>query len=203
MGRFNRRFSRDINRGIMIKIATHDSATGERSKNVLHALGKVFAQTQTKTIREQYEVGVRYFDIRVDKDLTLCHGLWKANKDLAQIMTEMSRFDEEVYVRVVIERRYSDKVYNELCERIRKTINLRGKGKVKLDYIAHKIPWGVIVAYRAIKVRYAYLSVPSIKEYLTLAHKDWRRYIPIPRILKKVTPVVEPNEHTFTMYDFV
>lgn len=203
MGRFNSRFSRNFNWDIMNKIATHDSATGEKSKNFLHALGKVFAQTQTKTIREQYEVGVRYFDLRVDKDLVLCHGLWKADKDLAQIMTEMSRFDEEVYVRVVIERRYSDKVYNELCERIRKTINLRGKGKVKLDYIAHKIPWGVIVAYRAIKVRYAYLSVPSLKEYLTLSHKDWRRYIPIPWVLKKITPKVEFNEDCFTMVDFI
>ena len=59
----------------MKKIATHDSATGERSKNWLNALGKVFAQTQTKTIKEQYEAGVRYFDLRVDKDLVLCHGL--------------------------------------------------------------------------------------------------------------------------------
>ena len=53
------------------KIATHDSATGERSKNFLHALGKPFAQTQNKTIKEQYEVGVRYFDLRIDKDLVL------------------------------------------------------------------------------------------------------------------------------------
>ena len=185
----------------MIKIATHDSATGEKSKNFLHALGKVFAQTQTKTIKEQYEVGVRYFDLRVDKDLVLCHGLWKANKDLNQIMTEMSRFDEEVYVRVVIERRY--KTYDELCEKIRKTINLRGKGKVKLDYIAAKIPWQVLAAYRSIKMRYAYLSVPTPKEYITLAHKDWRRYIPIPRILKKITPKVEFNEDRFIMVDFV
>ena len=187
----------------MIKIATHDSGTGEKSKNLLHAIGKVFAQTQTKTIKEQYEVGCRYFDLRVDKDLVLCHGLWKANKDLAQIMTEMSKFDEEVYVRVVIERKYSDKVYDELCKRIRKTINLRGKGKVKLDYIAHKIPWEVIVAYRSIKMINAYLSVPTPKKYLTLAHKDLRRYIPIPRVLKMVTPKVEFNDKVFTMVDFL
>ena len=186
-----------------MKIATHDSATGEKSKNWLHALGKVFAQTQTKTIKEQYEVGVRYFDLRVDKDLVLCHGLWKADKDLNQIMTEMSRFDEEVYVRVIIERKYSQQVYNELCERIRKSVNLRGKGKVKLHFIAAKIPWTVLVAYRSIKMRYAYLSVPTPKEYLTLAHKDWRRYIPIPRILKKITPKAEFNNEVFTMVDFL
>ena len=89
----------------MIKIATHDSATGERSKNLLHALGKVFAQTQTKTIKEQYEAGVRYFDIRVDKDLVLCHGLWKADKDFADLLIEMRKYVmERVYMRVITSR---------------------------------------------------------------------------------------------------
>ena len=188
----------------MIKIATHDSATGEKSKNWLHALGKVFAQTQTKTIKEQYEVGVRYFDLRVDKDLVLCHGLWKSDKTLNQVMTEMSHFKEEVVVRVIIERKYSENDYIEIAKRIRKAINLRGKGKVRLHYIAHKLPkWTVLSSYNTIGVTFAYLSVPTPKEYLTLAHKDWRRYIPIPRILKKITPEVEFNEDCFTMVDFV
>ena len=188
----------------MNKIATHDSATGEKSKNWLHALGKVFAQTQTKTIKEQYEVGVRYFDLRVDKDLVLCHGLWESDKTLNQVMTEMSHFADKVYVRVIIERKYSQEEYVELCKKIRKSINLRGKGNVILHYIAHKLPkWTVLVSCRTIDVNFSYLSVPTPKEYLTLAHKDWRRYIPIPRILKKITPKVEFNEDCFTMVDFV
>lgn len=187
-----------------MKIATHDSATGEKSKNLLHALGKVFAQTQTKTVREQYEAGVRYFDLRVDKDLTLCHGLWKADKDLVDIMTEMARFDEEVYVTVTIERKYDSKTYEALCKKIRQTINLRAKGKAKLVYIAHKLPkWTILVAYHSVMVVRNYLSVPTPHEYLTLAHKDWRRYIPIPRVLKKVTPMSEFNDEYFTMVDFI
>lgn len=187
-----------------MKIATHDSATGEKSRNFLHALGKVFAQTQTKTIKEQYDAGARYFDLRVDKNLTLCHGLWKANKGFANIMTEMARFDEEVYVTVTIERKYSQKVYDDLCERIRKTINLRGKGNVKLVYIANKLPkWNILVAYRSVKVVNNYLSVPSPREYLTLPYKDWRRYIPIPRVLKRITPKVEYEGDGFVMVDFL
>lgn len=188
----------------MVKIATHDSATGEKSKNLLHALGKVFAMTQTKTIREQYGCGVRYFDLRVDKDLTLCHGLWKADKDLVDIMTEMARFDEEVYVTVTIERKYDNKTYEALCKKIRQTINLRAKGKAKLVYIAHKLPkWTILVAYRSVLVKNAYLSVPTPKQYLTLAHEDCRRYIPIPRVLKMVTPKAEFNDEYFTMVDFI
>ena len=185
-----------------MKLATHNSATGERSKNLLHSFFSIFAKCQDKTIREQYEAGVRYFDLRVDKDLNLCHGLWKANKNLADMMTEMAKFEEEVYVSVCIEREYSWKVYDDLCEKIRKTINLRAKGKAKLVYIARKKPeWSTLVAYRSVKVMKNYLSVPTPKEYLTLAHKDWRRYIPIPRVLKKITPIVEYDG--FVMRDFV
>ena len=44
-------------------------------------------------------------------------------------------------------------------------------------------------------------ELPTPKEYLTLAHNDWRRYIPIPRVLKKITPSVECDG--FVMRDFV
>ena len=187
----------------MIKIATHDSATGEKSKNWLHALGKVFAQTQTKTIREQYEVGVRYFDLRVDKDLVLCHGLWKANKDFADLLIEMKKYVEDtVYIRVIIERKYDKGVIDELTKKIRNLVNLHGK-HIKLTYIAQKIPWKTIKEYRDIPFVCAYLSVPTPKEYLTLPYDDWRRYIPIPRVLKKITKEVEFSEDRFTMVDFI
>lgn len=187
----------------MIKIATHDSATGEKSKNILHALGKVFAQTQTKTIKEQYEAGVRYFDIRVDKDLVLCHGLWKANKNFADLLIEMRKYvTETVYMRVIIERKYTDDEIERIQKKIRNLVNLHGKN-IKLTYIAQKIPWKTLKEYRDIPVRMAFLSVPTPKEYLTLAHDDWRRYIPIPRVLKKITPKVEFNEDRFVMVDFV
>lgn len=185
----------------MIKIATHDSATGERSKNVLHAFGKLFAQTQTKTIREQYEVGVRYFDIRVDKDLTLCHGLWKANKDFTDLLIEMKEYvTEEVYMRVIIERKYPADEIERIQKTIRNLVNLHGRN-VKITYIAQKIPWKTLKVYRDVPFVGGFLSVPTPKEYLTLAYKDWRRYIPIPWVLKKITPKVE-SEH-FVMVDFV
>lgn len=187
-----------------MKIATHNSATGERSKNLLHALFTPFSKCQDKTIREQYDAGVRYFDLRVDKDLVLCHGLWKANKTLIDILTEIGRFEEEVYITVTIERKYSTKVNIGLCERICKAVNLRSRGKAKLVYIAQKKPkWNILHAYRSAPIVKNYLSVPTLKEYLTLVHKDWRRYIPIPRALKKITSTRELSSHWYTMMDFV
>lgn len=188
----------------MNKIATHNSATGEKSKNLLHALFTPFAKCQDKTIHEQYYYGVRWFDLRVDKNLTLCHGLWKSNKTLIDILTEISRFEEEVYITVTIERKYSTKVNIDLCERICKAVKLRSKGKAKLVYIACKLPkWNILHAYRSAPLVKNYISVPTPKQYLTLEFKDWRRYFPIPRILKKITPARELSSQWYTMVDFV
>lgn len=188
----------------MKKIATHNSATGERSKNLLHSLGKVFAQTQTKSIREQYEVGVRYFDIRVDRDLTLCHGLWKADKNLADILIEMRKYvSETTYIAVTIERKYSDEVNKALVKKIRNLVNLHGRN-IELVYIAKKKPsWEVVREYWKVSCVCGYLSVPTPKQYLTLALRDWRRYIPIPWVLKKITTKREFSEWYFTMVDFI
>ena len=40
----------------MNKIATHDSATGEKGKGFLSFLVTSVAKTQSKTIKEQYDV---------------------------------------------------------------------------------------------------------------------------------------------------
>ena len=178
----------------MMKVSTHNSATGERSKCLLHSLFSVFSKCQTKTIREQY-----------DKNLVLCHGLWRAKKTLEDVVKEMRRYvTDSVYVAVTIEHNYSDKLIEWLKADILDTINLRGGGKVKLVYIAKKKPdWEVLKVYRAVKVITAYLSVPTPSQYLTGEIKDWRRYIPIPAYLKKITPKVEYEGDGFVMVDFL
>ena len=188
----------------MYKIATHNSATGERGKCLLHSLFSVFSKCQTKTIREQYEAGARYFDLRVDKNLVLCHGLWRAKKTLQDVVVEMRRYvKDSVYVAVTIEHNYSDKEVEWLKDEILDTINLGGGG-VKLVYIAKKKPdWECLKVYRQIKVIPAYLSVPTPSQYLTGEIKDWRRYIPIPAYLKKITPEAEYSGDAFIMVDFL
>lgn len=115
-----------------MKVATHNSATGERGKCLLHSLFSVFSKCQDKTIREQYEAGARYFDLRVDKNLVLCHGLWRAKKTLQDVVMEMRRYvKDSVYVAVTIEHNYSAKAQQwqkegdetTLTEEERKEIN--------------------------------------------------------------------------------
>lgn len=188
-----------------MKIATHDSATGERSRNIFCSSTKIFAKTQDKTIKQQYEAGARYFDLRVDKYLVLCHGLWKSNKDLLTLLDEMKKYvTDEVYVAVTVERKYDDATIERLVKAIRQAVNLRGGGKVKLVYIAKKKPdWECLEVYRKIKVIAAYLSVPTPTQYLTCEIKDWRRYIPIPAYLKTITPEVVFRDDAFVMVDFL
>jgi hypothetical protein len=53
---------------------------------------------------------------------------------------------EVVYIRVVIERKYSEEVYKDLKNKIRKIVNLYDN-YVNLTYIAKKLPWEVIKKY--------------------------------------------------------
>lgn len=186
-----------------MKLATHNSATGESGKNLLHSFFSVFAKCQDKTIKEQYEVGVRYFDLRVDEDLVLCHGLWKADKTLANILREMKGYvNETTYVAVTIERGYSEEVCDDIRNRILKVMNLHKGEHIKLVYIAKKKPtWSIMKEYRHVTCVSGYISVPTPKQYLTLHFKDWRRYIPIPMVLKKITP--KKDADCYVMVDFV
>lgn len=78
----------------MNKIATHDSATGEKGKGFLSWLVTPFARTQRKNIKEQYEAGCRSFDIRVRKDkdgiFRCAHGLWMSKKSATEILSEVN-----------------------------------------------------------------------------------------------------------------
>lgn len=42
-----------------------------------------------------------------------------------------------------------------------------------------------------------------VAAWITLALRDWRRYIPTPRVLKKITPRTEFRDDCFTMVDFI
>ena len=77
-----------------VKIATHNSATGEKGRGFLSFLVTPFAKTQSKTIKEQYDTGCRSFDIRVRKDkdgvFRCAHGLWMSKRSATEILSEVN-----------------------------------------------------------------------------------------------------------------
>ena len=83
-----------------LKIATHDSATGEASHGLISLLVIPFARTQNKTIKQQYEAGCRSFDIRVryskKRRMWICaHGLWESVRPAEAIINEINKFPDK------------------------------------------------------------------------------------------------------------
>lgn len=97
-------------------IGSHDTFTYLRPCNPIFNLGTRWWKTQCKSITEQYNFGIRFFDIRVclDKEnhWRYCHGLIDLNKyertlyDICLYMTEY--FPKAIY-RIVLEKgNYTD-----------------------------------------------------------------------------------------------
>lgn len=79
-----------------MKIATHNSATRKKGKGLLSWFATPFARCQSKSIKEQYDAGCRWFDIRVKQDTKydgqfyVCHGVsYKGSKN--KIAEELAR----------------------------------------------------------------------------------------------------------------
>lgn len=88
-------------------IGTHDSFTYLKAKNKIYELFSFTWRTQTKSLKEQKEFGVKYLDIRIHKtkenQWELCHGLvnfCKYYNTLSELMEDLSDFK----VRLILEK---------------------------------------------------------------------------------------------------
>ena len=189
----------------MIKIATHDSGTGEKSKNFIHRLFEPFAKTQTKTIEEQFNAGCRYFDLRIDKDYDICHGLWKAEKNLFEILADLEylacKKQTKIYYTLTVERNFKD--IETFMEKLKNIIF--NYPSIICICINRKRPiWTTIYSFEKIFMKPDYVSVPTFEEYKKFRFKEWKRFIPIPSILNKLYKrKYKFNEDYFVMVDFL
>ena len=189
----------------MIKIATHDSATGEKGKGILSVIGTPFARTQSKTIKEQYEAGCRMFDIRVKLikgEWRCAHGLWQSKRLAYDILEEINSFKERCYV----------------------TLTYEGNSKKKTEFVdfvvdvkmsLRSIHWGNIsIKYgegsNLFKVQYdlvdfAKSGFPAAKQgFLPLNGSTWHILLPIPWLWKKIyNDNPEFDDKCFTYVDFL
>lgn len=188
-----------------LKIATHDSATGEKGKGFLSWLVTPFAKTQSKTIKEQYEAGCRSFDLRVKKikDTWYCaHGVWKSKRTFEDIIQELALFKDRCQVSVTYEGKLDN---NE------EILDLFNRKRVQYKHII----WGYLaVKYgkdsTGVKVKYDILQQGQKgyeggkQGFLPLDGRSWHTFIPIPWLWKKIyfnKPVF--NTETFTYVDFL
>jgi len=167
------------------KIATHDSATGEKAKNFLSWIMIPFARTQSKTIKEQYEAGARMFDLRIRKSKNIwhmAHGLFMTKKTFVDILKELSSFGETCYILVT----YEGKLVEE--EELAKFIS-------QVNYLKEtypKIKWGpVAVKYTDNDAVVDWKTILPAKfpkneqAFLPLDGKHWQTLLPIPWFWKQ------------------
>lgn len=188
-----------------MKIATHDSATGERGKGFLSWLVTPFAKTQCKTIKEQYDAGCRMFDIRVklvDGIWRCAHGLWVSARTAEEIISEINSYEERCYATLTYEGD-DEEIY---------PFSLYFK-KITARY--NHIKWGgIAIKYgegsNILNVKYEYIlpypcDWPATEQaFLPLDGRSWHILLPIPWLWKKICHnKPEFNEHTFKFVDFL
>ena len=160
-------------------IGTHNSATGEQPQGLLSWLGTPFARCQTKTIREQYEAGCRFYDLRVctyGDDWYLCHGLWLSRRTLLGVLVQLSRYPERCNVILTYEGSRNDTDFGRFVE----------------------MTDGIETAFRHINFVYTAVKCPKW-EILRAIDKGnfprqgftpitgWRRLLPLPWVWHKLS----------------
>lgn len=181
----------------MNKIATHNSATGERGY-FLYKIFSLFSDCQSKTIKEQFIAGCRYFDIRILKsrgEWYCGHGLWRTKKTAQSIVNQIVMLarsvNEPTYVSFTLERgsNYSEfMIFVSELQQMYSSLNV--------TTINYKLP-----KWRCVKV---VNDIPTINKYKMLDGSSWHTFIPIPKLWKKVyynKPIF--NNDVFTFVDFL
>ena len=191
-----------------LKIATHDSATGEKPLNFISWLLIPFARTQSKTIKEQYEAGCRMFDLRIKKHHNCwraAHGLFVTKKTFIDILEEINNFDEPCRISITYEGKLKNDIEkNEFIESInafKKTYKNIYWGPIAVKYTDDdlKVDWKVIIDSDK---NYKWIS--ATQGFLPLDGKHWQTFLPIPWLWNKIyTPNHIFNEDTFTYVDFL
>lgn len=189
----------------VMKIATHNSATGEKSGGLTWLLVP-FARCQTKTLKEQYDAGCRLFDIRLKKvgnTWRMGHGLWYTERDAEDMLGEIDSFAWEIsdalYITVTLEDRNVDR--NDaigFIEHVKKQYNFIKWGPV---YLKH----GKNGKYELLLEKDSdYCNIKTEQSYKVLDGRSWHTYLPIPWLWKKLYfNKPEFNEHTYKYVDFL
>lgn len=120
-------------------IGSHNSATYLKEQDWWMKILRPWTRCQNKTLKEQYDSGIRYFDFRIRVDITqygyiawICHNNVIYNKKLYYALKEIDK--EDVHIRLILDYRKEPKNAEELSK-IFETIILfiKDNFKLKLD----------------------------------------------------------------------
>lgn len=109
-------------------IGSHNSATYLKEKSWWMTILRPWTRCQTKTLREQYNSGIRYFDFRIkifDTEFgykaTICHNNVLYEKSLFEALCDIDHND--VYIRLILDYRKEPENAERLSELFKSIIN--------------------------------------------------------------------------------
>ena len=114
----------------MMKIASHNSWSFAKPANLISRLLRFTAKCQTLNIQQQYDLGIRMFDLRIkpriNRTWTVNHGLVKFKVDVLkdlEWLNNKATLEDPIYIRVVEEfnsecyaQIFYDKAFCEIVE---------------------------------------------------------------------------------------
>lgn len=100
-----------------IIIGSHNSLSYLKPKHWYQWLFYPWAKCQNKTLKEQYDSGVRYFDIRVrfnkNNDIVFCHNFTIFNLSINDFYDELNSLPKDCYFRFMLDYRSEPKFSNK------------------------------------------------------------------------------------------
>lgn len=187
----------------MNKIATHNSASGERPGTVLSWLVLPFARCQRKNIVEQYKAGCRSFDIRVRQhhgEWRCAHGLFITRKRAEELLASLNVFGD-CQVCITYEGGYAKTgAFIDAVHAWKKAFPQITWGAVALKY--GKVEGG----------KFSYTTLENAESgyeggaqgFLPLDGRSWHSLLPIPWLWNLIyTRKHVFNEKCFTFVDFL
>ena len=185
----------------MKKIATHDSITGEKGHGLLSILVTPFSRTQSKTIQEQLEAGVRYFDLRTRKNKRGwigAHGLWTSDILFEDVLKIIDNFgnqhkEEKIYVNITYEGWTNEEEYLKQIDKWVEQYKNILFASINIKY-TNGFKWKILKVIN---------PVGAIDGFTKIDHFCIQLLIPIPWLWKKLKgPWPEFNDEYFIFVDF-
>lgn len=149
-------------------LASHNSWSYFTPINILGKLISFSGKCQSKTIKEQYELGVRYFDLRIkfkDGYPIVVHN--KIEYCKCYTLIETLRFldnYEDVYVRVILDIRSKSSITNEDIMNFKEFCNF-----IEIQYPHIKFVCGECIATKTIEYKFKHNDIPVIEKYSSVS----------------------------------
>lgn len=197
----------------MLRIATHNSASGEKSSFWSHLVTLV-SRTQDKTLVGQWNAGCRYFDLRFRCNRKgtwhFCHGLWRSKHSVEKALLELNTAASadrvnKTYAYFTYEGKYANamkKNFLAFCEECDIKYQNILITSIDAKYSGEKNPF--VVDYKNI-ARFNYCPIGSHPQgFIALDGKHWQTLLPIPRLWNWIyTRHHNFDEEKFLFVDFL